>query len=58
MGEPICPKCKCRMRVDTSKRVGNTQFRYYECCGLRDSREVPRSEIFTRRPGQRVKKRG
>jgi len=43
------------MRVDTSKRIGNTQARYYECCGYRDYREVPRSEIFERSPRKKVR---
>jgi predicted RNA-binding Zn-ribbon protein involved in translation (DUF1610 family) len=47
-----CPKCDRRMRVRTSKRIGDTQQQYLKCdCGYETSRAVPAASVW-RRPGR------
>lgn len=46
-----CPFCKAaRMKVATSKRVGDSQVQRLECpsCGRNRTIEVPRAEVFPR----------
>lgn len=47
----VCPKCKVRMPVRTSKLVGGrNQVRYHECkCGYVAKNVVPAAYVFRRR---------
>ena len=46
-----CPNCGCRMRVESSRRVGNCQARYCRClsCDHRRTVQVPISQIWGRK---------
>lgn len=54
MSEPVyCPRCHKRMRVRTSKRIGEVSYgRYYECaCGGKAKRTIEASKVW-QRPGR------
>jgi transcription elongation factor Elf1 len=48
MSTAECPRCGCRMRVETSRRAGEFQLQYLACrnCGGKARRAVKARDIF------------